>query len=68
MPTDMRGQPSMGTGMAQSAAELMQMRPIWEEQYANGQTTLQFNEWLRLQQQMQQAPNAPKIMPSPSGY
>lgn len=62
--TDMRGQPSMGSGMAQSAAELIELRPVWEQQYTEGMTNLPFEQWVRQVKQMQQAPNAPKIMPA----
>ena len=52
--------------MAQSAAEIQQLYPQWQMDYADGVTQLQFADWVR--QRKQQAPNAPKIMPNPQGY
>ena len=58
----------LGSGMAQSAAEIQQLYPQWQMDYADGATQLQFADWVRERRQMQQAPNAPKIMPKPQGY
>ena len=56
----------LGSDMAQSAAEIQQLYPQWQMDYADGATQLQFADWVR--QRKQQAPNAPKIMPNTQGY
>lgn len=54
------GQPTseLGAGLASGAADAMKLRPVWQQAFADGQTTLQFPEWLK-----QQGINNP-IMPS----
>ena len=47
------GRMILGTGMAGKAADKMQMHPIWKNAVINGETNLQFEEWLK-QHQMQQ--------------
>jgi len=42
----------LGQGAAGSAADKMKMYPVWQQQFAEGLTDKQFNEWLA-QQQMQ---------------
>jgi hypothetical protein len=39
----------LGSGLGQGAANLMQMHPIWAQQYADGTTELQFPDWIRAQ-------------------
>jgi hypothetical protein len=52
---------STGSGMLASAQEMLQLRPYWEQEYTSGQTTLQFDQWLRKYKEQYQ--NAPKLLP-----
>lgn len=54
---------SMGSGMLQSAAEILTLRPYWEQEYTNGLTGKQFEDWVRDPAVLQRYQNAPKIMP-----
>ena len=59
------GQPGMGSGMAQSAAEILHLRPYWEQEYYSGTTNKQFSDWVRDPVVLSRYQNSPKIMPSP---
>lgn len=63
----MRG-PSMGSGLVQSAAEILQLRPYWEQEYMNGQTMKQFADWVKDPQILQRYQNVTKAMPSQGQY
>lgn len=39
-----------GTGLMQGAADIKKQYPIWQQQYMEGTTTLQFPDWLKGQQ------------------
>lgn len=38
---------NLGSGLMQGAADLQKQYPIWQQEYENGTTTLQFSDWLR---------------------
>ena len=40
---------TLGSGMAAGAANTKQLYPIWQQQYIDGQTQLQFPAWVRAQ-------------------
>jgi hypothetical protein len=42
-------QAPLGTGLAQGAADIQKLYPVWQQQYIDGQTQLQFAEWLKQQ-------------------
>jgi hypothetical protein len=50
--------------MIQGAADLLQLRPYWEREYMNGDTQLQFQQWIKdpevikRYQAQQQAPSS----------
>ena len=56
--------PSMGSGLAQGAADLKKQYPIWQQQYMDGTTQLQFPEWLKGQGQQNPAMPAPQTQHS----
>jgi hypothetical protein len=39
----------MGSGLVRSAADIIQQRQEWQRQYTEGETTLQFRDWLASQ-------------------
>lgn len=39
----------LGSGLARGAGDLLAMRKVWMDEYTNGNTTLQFPEWLASQ-------------------
>lgn len=39
----------LGTGLAQGAADIIHLRKEWQRQYIDGETELQFREWLSSQ-------------------
>lgn len=39
----------LGTGLAQGAADAMRLHPVWKQAVINGDTDLQFPDWLREQ-------------------
>lgn len=41
--------PSLGAGLAQGALDLKRLYPLWQDQYINGQTQLQFTDWMKAQ-------------------
>ena len=41
--------PNMGSGLAQGAADLKKYHPIWQQEFIDGTTTLQFPDWLKSQ-------------------
>lgn len=47
------GRMMLGSGMAENAADSMQFHPMWKQAVINGETDLQFPEWLK-QYKMQQ--------------
>lgn len=47
-----------GSGLMQGVADIKKQYPIWQQQYMDGITTLQFNDWLK--QQGQQNPIMPR--------
>ena len=53
----------MGDGMLESASEILRLRPMWEQEYTNGQTNKQFQDWVKDPAVLQRYQNAPKIMP-----
>ena len=62
-----------GTGLMQGAADIKKQYPIWQQQYMEGATTLQFPDWLKGQGQQNPAmPAQPKQQNSmgfgPDGY
>lgn len=42
--------PSLGSGLAQGAMDIKSQYPVWQQQYLEGGTTLQFPEWFKGQQ------------------
>ena len=40
---------AMGSGLAQGSADLVRLRKMWQDQYSQGETQLQFREWLQEQ-------------------
>ncbi len=40
---------SLGTGLAQGAADLIKLREEWQRLYTDGDTNLQFRDWLAAQ-------------------
>ena len=40
---------NMGTGTAQGAADTIRLRKAWQAEYTEGQTELQFPDWLKAQ-------------------
>lgn len=42
--------PNLGSGLAQGAMDIKSQYPVWQQQYLEGGTTLQFPEWLKGQQ------------------
>ena len=51
----------LGGGLAQGAADLKRDYPIWQQEYMDGTTTLQFPEWLKSRGQQNPAmPAEPK--------
>lgn len=62
-----------GTGLMQGAADIKKQYPIWQQQYMDGTTTLQFPDWLKGQGQQNPAmPAEPERQNSmsygPRGY
>jgi len=53
----------MGSGLAQGTAEMLQLRPLWEQEYSNGITGLQFADWVKHPDTMKRYPNAFKMLP-----
>lgn len=39
----------LGSGMAAGAANTQQLYPVWQQQFLDGQTQLQFPDWVRAQ-------------------
>jgi hypothetical protein len=56
--------PNMGSGLIQSAAEILQLRPYWEQEYMNGQTMQQFSDWIKDPTVKQRYQNVGKAMPA----
>lgn len=42
-------QPRFGTGLLQGAADATNMYPKWQEAFINGETSLQYPDWLKAQ-------------------
>lgn len=38
---------NFGTGLMQGTIDIKSQYPVWQEQFLNGDTTLQFDEWLK---------------------
>lgn len=38
---------ALGSGLAQGASDTNKLRKLWMQAYSNGETTLQFDEWLK---------------------
>ncbi len=41
--------PPLGSGLAKGVADLKKLYPAWQQQFIEGQTQLQFQEWLKAQ-------------------
>jgi hypothetical protein len=59
--------PQMGSGLIQSASEILQLRPYWEQEYMNGLTDKQFQDWIQDPQIQQRYQSVTKAMPT-RGY
>lgn len=57
-PSDNAMVPPLGNGLAQGTIDLKKMYPLWQEEVINGNTKLQFAEWLK--EQGSQNPVMPK--------
>lgn len=45
--------PNLGAGLAQGAMDIKSQYPVWQQQFMEGGTTLQFPEWFKGQQGQQ---------------
>ena len=57
-----------GTGLMQGAADLKKQYPIWQQQYMEGTTTLQFPDWLKGQGQQNPVMPAQPQQQNSMGY
>lgn len=55
--------PGMGSGLAQGTTEILRLRPVWQQQIADGSTTLPFDQWAMQPEVQAQYRNAPKPLP-----
>lgn len=61
--TGLRSNPTMGSGLAQGASEVVQLRPIWQQAIADGETNLPFDMWVRQPEVQAQFLSAQKPLP-----